>query len=60
MIPIDHLCKAIEAFTNPLKGSSDELWQPDEVASTLRNSDEFWPEPEQEPSDMERLWRDRI
>ena len=60
MHPLDHHRKLIDALVNLLKRSSDELWQPNEVARTLRDSDEFWPEPEQEPSVMERLWRDRI
>jgi hypothetical protein len=60
MHPLDHHRKLIEAISNPLKRSSDELWQPDAVARTLRDADDFWPEPEQEPSDLERLWRERI
>jgi hypothetical protein len=58
--PQHHHRKLIDALVSPLKRSSDELWQPDEVVRTLRDSDEFWPELEQEPTEMERLWRDRI
>ena len=60
MHPIDHHRKLIDAIVSPLDRSSDELRQPSQVAAALRDTDEFWPEPEHERSDMERMWRDRI
>jgi hypothetical protein len=57
---LEHHRKLIDAIVRPLASSSDERWQPAEVARTLRDIDAFWPEADRESSDMERLWQERI